>query len=329
MVGIGLKLSSNQKGVSLIEVLVGFILLGGMLLGLTTFISSSYNGVRFLRAESPIKSYHANLSQILGMESTCTETLSALNPVSAGDALTKITRSGVDIIASFPVGGINTSDLPVSLVSITVASVQIAAPSIVINLQATYRFSNFQGNVDLVKVIVLAGTSDAMGNISTCHSKNLTDPSFAFVKLFAIDTKFGDLKVQRDVTVANAASKILVDPPGGGVVVPAAGIFVPSDKNLKTNFQRLNTENLDLDSVQSYRFNYIGSTEQNIGLIAQEVKNVTPEAVEQTGGKLGIKYSSLVPILWEQHKRILDQNNALKLRLDHLSQKIEKRTVSN
>ena len=89
-----------------------------------------------------------------------------------------------------------------------------------------------------------------------------------------------------------------------------------SDRNKKRDFLKL-TGGLDkLDKINPYYFNYkddAENTPRRVGVIAQEIKEVLPEAVtEDKDGTLGVKYTELIPLLMsaikEQQVMIEDLN---------------------
>jgi hypothetical protein len=78
-----------------------------------------------------------------------------------------------------------------------------------------------------------------------------------------------------------------------------------SDKEAKTNLEMLmggcNIEkkglSYDLCKLNVYKYNYKGNTRKHIGLIAQEVEEILPEAVIEENGVKYIDYNSLVATL--------------------------------
>jgi hypothetical protein len=73
---------------------------------------------------------------------------------------------------------------------------------------------------------------------------------------------------------------------GGNVTPGISGIF--SDRRLKTNIQRISTR---LDGLGVYEFEYIWGGGKHIGLMAQEVLGVYPDAVGSVGGYYTVDYS--------------------------------------
>ena len=75
--------------------------------------------------------------------------------------------------------------------------------------------------------------------------------------------------------------------PGGAGTTPGlSGIF--SDRRLKTNIQRISTRP---DGLGVYEFEYIWGGGKHIGLMAQEVLGIYPDAVGSVGGYYTVDYS--------------------------------------
>lgn len=86
-------------------------------------------------------------------------------------------------------------------------------------------------------------------------------------------------------TYANSPYNNLQDP--GGMAQTNIGF---SDKRLKTNIQRIGTRS---DGLGVYKFEYIWGGGDQIGLMAQEVQNVYPEAIGEANGFLTVDYSKV------------------------------------
>jgi hypothetical protein len=78
----------------------------------------------------------------------------------------------------------------------------------------------------------------------------------------------------------------------------ASDFVLSSDLRLKTNLRPLTGALKDLQSVQAYRYQHTRNQREEVGVVAQEVQTVLPEAVV-TGadGYLEVAYDRLVPLL--------------------------------
>ena len=95
--------------------------------------------------------------------------------------------------------------------------------------------------------------------------------------------------------------------------VVAPNFTMPSDINLKTDVCDL-TNALDLiSSIRGVTFNWKETGKQDVGVIAQEVQKILPEAVHQTQeGFLTVDYIRLIPILIESIKTLKTEIEILK-----------------
>ena len=119
--------------------------------------------------------------------------------------------------------------------------------------------------------------------------------------------------------LAQQGVSTLVIPSTGNAVfsgtVTAAAFITASDRRLKHNVRPLEYETM-LSSIRGVRFDWTATGAPDVGVIAQEVAPVLPEAVFETmGGNLGVVYDKLVPVLIEAVRgltaRVADLENRL------------------
>lgn len=72
-----------------------------------------------------------------------------------------------------------------------------------------------------------------------------------------------------------------------------------SDRNLKTDIERLLNSTETLQQIQGVRMKWIASGRNDIGVIAQDVQKVYPELVHEKDGRLTVDYEKLVAPLIE------------------------------
>lgn len=105
----------------------------------------------------------------------------------------------------------------------------------------------------------------------------------------------------------------------------STGNFTFSDKRLKSNIAPLESSMEKLLKLEGVSYIYkdaVGKDKpaQQIGLIAQDVQKVVPEAVAENGdGYLGIDYVKLIPLLIESIKEQHEEIESLKALLDDKS----------
>jgi hypothetical protein len=116
-------------------------------------------------------------------------------------------------------------------------------------------------------------------------------------------TVIGAIVIYRKNTGANTTWRLVlyedtsvtglpVTPNGGNIVITwnASGIFQLSDMRAKTDIERLSA----LGPLAFYSYRYRGSSERQIGLMAQEVAEVVPQAVGRIGRHWGVDYGRVM-----------------------------------
>jgi hypothetical protein len=95
--------------------------------------------------------------------------------------------------------------------------------------------------------------------------------------------------------------------------VYAQNFVTLSDKGSKSNIQMIEENILDkLTSLNTYRFNYSNSPDVSIGLLAQEVEELFPEAIQR--GVKGEKYVNYNSVLSLMIKAIMELKDSIKLK---------------
>lgn len=101
-------------------------------------------------------------------------------------------------------------------------------------------------------------------------------------------------------------------------------LHVTSDKNAKEDICGINLEHaVDmLRSIKPVSFKYKGETRSCIGVLAQEIQRVLPEAVSIGDEYLRVDYIQLVGLLTASQKGILERVDKLEARLSELMSNI-------
>lgn len=92
-----------------------------------------------------------------------------------------------------------------------------------------------------------------------------------------------------------------------GQIVCTREVALSSDRNKKTDIRRI-TESLKIvRRMHGYRYKRIGETIDQVGLMAQEVKQVLPEAVgNMSDGSLAVFYGNLAALFVENINDLVD-----------------------
>lgn len=98
-----------------------------------------------------------------------------------------------------------------------------------------------------------------------------------------------------------------------GSIRASQGVFANSDERLKDNINTIENALDKVDTLRGVEFNWTGDFDTQIGVIAQEVKEVLPEVVEQDNiGHYQVNYSAIVPVLIEAIKELKNEIEELK-----------------
>jgi hypothetical protein len=100
--------------------------------------------------------------------------------------------------------------------------------------------------------------------------------------------------------------------------VTAGNFLASSDRRLKSNVETLLGADDILAGMRGVRFRWTGSGLSDIGVIAQEVQSVLPEAVmTDSSGHLQVSYHKMIPVLIEALKNLTTRVNFLEKEMDY------------
>ncbi len=163
-----------------------------------------------------------------------------------------------------------------------------------------------------MKIQGQAGTLVAYGNQGSIGTNHAT-MSFHRPGYYAINMGLDNDNVFRIGGWSAGANRFQMDMSGN--LTMAGNVTAFSDIRLKTNIQTI--ENA-LDKVMNMRgvsFERIDNGEKNIGVIAQEIKEVLPEVVMQHEGEdqfMSVSYGNIVGVLIEAIKELKAEIEVLK-----------------
>jgi len=233
---------------------------------------------------------------------------------------------------STAIGGSSVASGPGSI-AMGSANVASGIESIAMGLQTTASGENS---------IAMGCITTASGNISTAmglHTEANGDFSTAMGRYIKVngENSFGiglshlssyEIHAPNTMAIMGGNVGIGTVSPDSGFVLHVNGAALanawntPSDKRLKTNIKPLQGALQSVLKLQGVNFNWIDETDhrpgQNIGFIAQDVKEIFPEIVSG-GGKdkedneiyYSIEYATLTPVLVEAIKELNTENKAL------------------
>lgn len=114
---------------------------------------------------------------------------------------------------------------------------------------------------------------------------------------------------------------------GYGSTVRAVSFQSMSDARLKENLVPLDASLEKISQLTGFEFSFadIGTEDRKIGLMAQDVERLFPEAVSQNSeGYLSVDYSALLAPLIEAVKQLNDENENLRIDLEELRVEFQK-----
>lgn len=100
--------------------------------------------------------------------------------------------------------------------------------------------------------------------------------------------------------------------------VSASNFITLSDRELKHNIRPITNYETILSLVTGVKFQWNHSGQEDVGLIAQEVKAALPEAVVETAEGLQVSYMKLVPVLIQAMKSLQERVSMMDERLSML-----------
>jgi Chaperone of endosialidase len=114
--------------------------------------------------------------------------------------------------------------------------------------------------------------------------------------------------------VSNASGTGMIYSDTSGNFTATANISAYSDAKLKTNVRTIDDALALIEQLRGVYYERIDSGEEGIGVIAQEVKNVFPQAVHENDGTLAVSYGNLVGPLIEAVKILSARVKKLEVR---------------
>lgn len=130
----------------------------------------------------------------------------------------------------------------------------------------------------------------------TSYSPSLTGSGASGTWSINVTGTAGSISGYNNPTTAGNANTIAYRDGSGQLT--SADFILSSDARLKTNLVPLTSALDAIDRIDAYRYTHLRHARQEVGVIAQEVREVLPEAVsESDDGTLGVSYDRLVPLL--------------------------------
>ena len=95
-----------------------------------------------------------------------------------------------------------------------------------------------------------------------------------------------------------------------------------SDARMKDVIEPISNAVSKVEQISTVIFKLKNDDKRRVGVLAQDVQTVLPEAVDDTEEMLGVRYTELVPLALAAIKELSAENTALKARLDAIESKL-------
>ena len=157
--------------------------------------------------------------------------------------------------------------------------------------------------------VIVIGKNNGLGGTRQ-YKFGITSGFYWGIGDFGNNNTIGTWSTQIICHFQSPANAILIDSIGR-----VWGNFVnTSDEGIKTNVQTIDNALLKIQQLRGVEYTLISENTREIGLIAQEVEYIIPEAVKQNekNNLKGVNYNSLVGVLIEAIKEQQQQINELK-----------------
>lgn len=104
-----------------------------------------------------------------------------------------------------------------------------------------------------------------------------------------------------------------------GNILATGDITAFSDANLKENVETISNALEKVNSMRGVTFNKLGEEKRSVGVIAQELVEVLPEAVHKSSEHYSVAYGNIVGVLIEAIKEQQSQIDKLKEIIDGIT----------
>jgi len=163
------------------------------------------------------------------------------------------------------------------------------------------------GGNNIVGNLTVSGTITSGGAISTASSLSVGSTSQGTI---SADNSYLYLKGPT-IQFQNSSGTPIGTVDSSGNLGMSGNVTAYSDANLKTDVTTISNALSLVNKMRGVNYTRIDSGKRGVGVIAQEMQEVVPEAVHDTHGTLSVAYGNLVGILIEAIKELSDKVAAL------------------
>jgi hypothetical protein len=167
-------------------------------------------------------------------------------------------------------------------------------------------------------VPVTAGQVTVTGSLSLPSGSEASLPA-----RFAADTDTGFYRPAANTLAIVTGGTTAVTIDGSGNLTAAGFVNSMSDARIKTDISRITNPLHRLANISGYTYTRKTTGRREVGVIAQEVQRVLPEAVTTTStGLLSVAYGNLAALLIESLKEQVKKRELLEQRLEAMERRL-------
>jgi len=176
--------------------------------------------------------------------------------------------------------------------------------------------TNVISNFDVSPIQIVAPVN--LSNVSLFSNGTSYSGGGAAASTLGTSVSTGILQVGLSTTgflfQQGAASTMYIDTAGDAVfsgTVTAQNFITASDRKWKSDIRPITKFETILSSIHGVRFVWKSTGDADVGVIAQDVAGLLPEAVVDSGGGYNVAYMKLIPVLIEAVKSLQSRVSTL------------------
>lgn len=331
-IAFALRPLKNSKGVGLVQVLIGFGLVGILSVVLMQLFDNMAQSQRWNISKFQQKEITGEIRTFFNNKGACFKTFGGMNPTSTLTVDNLLDENGTSRYT------VNTQDTNKVLTFDKFELVQYTADVGTTNNQGTaqlkihFKRGNLSGKEQSFNPmpIIMRLKLDASSNILECFSIGAFTDSYWQADSNDIANIYFGGKVGIGFGVVHPGQ--VSDSPLSyddtvelevGKYVLAQGYYWASDARLKTILEKASGL-ASIRKLNGYKFIWNNSQKKDMGLIAQEVEKVYPELVTSSSQNTkSVNYTGIIAALLESVKELDQQKLALEKKLDELEKRLE------
>ena len=323
----------NNKGFSIVEVLVAAALMGALALAISKLTQDQLKSTRTVETRFEYNAILNGIREILGDRQSCKETFQGRNAETLAAGTVDRIKSYKPTIPSPTIVDKYLANLNYDLApqygaggTIRILSYRLAAMGGLpggSNIGTTNLYVKFafgpdktysSSTIERKITLEVQTVSAANRNIVECNSTGaIADYDARYVDVSG-DYMDGPLEIRSGsgITMRNGTN-ITLDSGSEMIVAGTAQIRFTSDKRLKEEIKNSKPTLAKISKLRPVNYRWKDSEDRDHGLIAQEVQKVYPELVHKDEqGYLSVNYIMLTPLLIKSVQELNQENRTLK-----------------